>query len=157
MRSPSSVQQILVAWPARMSLITLSFTAWSKSVVISAIGVALPVVLVVKLAHDPRHWGAAQLLAAFGGSRIVHHPIRVREDGADECDSASVRRPRRRRSAFGHGAQLLSSSAGGDVEDEELVRGPDPADEGELAPVGRPLPREFAQHAPRDPDRLGTT
>ena len=33
MRSPSADQHTRVPWPARMSLITLSFTAWSNSVV----------------------------------------------------------------------------------------------------------------------------
>ena len=120
----------------------------------AAVGVALPVVLVVQPAHDSRHRRSAELLAAFGRPGIVHHRVRVGEDRADECDSAAVGRPRRSRSAFGQSAQLLSSSAGGDVEDEELVRGADPADECELAPIRRPFRRVVAQHAASGPDRF---
>ena len=125
-----------------------------EEVVIPAVDVALAVVLVLEPPHDPGNRRPADLVAALGRSRVVHHRFRVREDRADEPDPASVRRPLRAGGAFGDRAEL-ASVAGGEVEHEQLVGRADPADERQPAAVRGPFGRVVSPRAAGGLDRLG--
>ena len=101
-----------------------------------AVHVAATVVLVIERPHHARHRSAAQLVAAVGRPGIVDDRIGVRDDSAHECDPSTVGRPLRVAHAVVQRAQLLGRTCASDVEDEELIRGADPADEGDVSAVG---------------------
>ena len=110
-----------------------------EEMVIATVDEALPVVLVVEAARDPGDRRATHLLAALGRPGVVDHAFGIGEHHPDERDPRPVRRPGRPRHALRNVAELADLPSAREVLDEQLVRRPDLADEGEAAPVGGPL------------------
>ena len=107
-----------------------------EQVMVAPVDVTLAVVLVVKPFGDAGHRRPAQHIAGVGGPRIVHDGIRVRQHRPGKRDPASIGGPRRMPCSLGHPAQLLRGAAGRQIEDKDLVRGANPADEGEPLAIG---------------------
>ena len=126
-----------------------------KQVAIAAIHVALAVVLVVQPAHYPRDRRTANLLTTFGQPWVVDHRFRIGKDAAGERDAGAVRRPQRTRYAFGQGRHLSCRRAGGQVEDEKLIRRAHLAQKCQLAAIRGPLRGVVSQRPARRFDRLG--
>src|SRR5438094_1280569 len=126
-----------------------------EEVVIAPVHVAAAVVLVVEAADDAGHRRAAQLLAGFGGSRVVDDGAGVGQHGAQERDALAVGRPPGHADSVRDEAQLLRWAPGRDIEHEELVGSAHLADERDAAAVGRPLGGMVPEDARGRLDRFG--
>ena len=101
----------------------------------AAVHVSLAVVLVVEVASDAGHGGAANLIARLWRPRVVDHALRLRDDRPQECDVAAIARPTRIARAFWQRADLLRLPQR-KVEGEDLVGGAALADKGDPPAVG---------------------
>ena len=125
-----------------------------EDVLVPAVAIADAVVLVIERARDSHHGRAPHLVAAFRGTRVVHHAVRIGHHGAEERDVSAVRRPDGRADALRKRGQLPRPAAL-EVEHEDLVGGAPLADESKPAAVGRPLRTVIVALPDACLDRLG--
>ena len=115
--------------------------------------VAGAVALVVESPCRSRHRRPPDLARELGRSRVLHHPLRLREDSRQERDPAAIRRPAKGRDPIRHVGQPRGRPTVRGC-DEQLVPSAAAGEEGQRRAIGRPMRGMTAPVRPGDHDRL---